>query len=246
MTPVADADLLHVWETMRHRSPPRRTAALLALVATEPEPKPSASLSLTEASRRLLGWRCSRCGPLLACVADCQACGASFEFELDAQVLEQSLLGKPESAGAAPWEHDGCRVQFTAPTVGDCVAAADLSDAASAYQALLQRCVSGIGPDGVVLRIEALPDGALQALEEHLQAADAATALQLSLACPSCQQLHATPLDVAAFCWAEIEAQMPRLLDEVHLLASHYGWHEADILAMGSARRSHYLERVLS
>jgi hypothetical protein len=246
MTTFADADLLHVWETMRHRSLPRRTAALLALVMPEPDSQQPADLSLTEASRHLLGWRCGRSGPQLACVADCQDCGASFEFELDAQALEQSLLGEPKPASATPWEHEGYRVEFRAPTIGDCVAAADFSDAGSVYQSLLQRCVSGIGPDGAALHVETLPDGALQALEEHLQSTDAATALQLSLACPSCQQLHATPLDVAAFCWAEIDAQMPRLLDEVHLLATRYGWRETDILAMGGTRRSHYLERVLS
>jgi hypothetical protein len=33
-------------------------------------------------------------------------------------------------------------------------------------------------------------------------------------------------------------------LNEVHMLAWAYGWREADILAMSSARRQFYLERV--
>ena len=35
------------------------------------------------------------------------------------------------------------------------------------------------------------------------------------------------------------------LFDEVHALASCYGWREADILAMSGERRRQYLQRVM-
>ena len=67
-----------------------------------------------------------------------------------------------------------------------------------------------------------------------------------STACPSCEVVLNEPLDLAAFCWAEVEARAPRLMAEVHTLASHYGWSEADILAMSRVRRNAYLGMVLS
>jgi len=48
------------------------------------------------------------------------------------------------------------------------------------------------------------------------------------------------------FLWTEITSQARRLLHEVHLLATTYGWHEADILAMSAIRRQYYLEMVAS
>ncbi len=50
--------------------------------------------------------------------------------------------------------------------------------------------------------------------------------------------------DVVSFFWSEICVQAKRLLREVHTLARAYGWREADILNMSTARRQFYLEMV--
>ena len=50
--------------------------------------------------------------------------------------------------------------------------------------------------------------------------------------------------DIVTFFWSEIEAWACRILREVHILASAYGWCERDILALTSARRQFYLEMV--
>jgi hypothetical protein len=44
--------------------------------------------------------------------------------------------------------------------------------------------------------------------------------------------------------WAEIEVRAKRLLLEVHLLATAYGWSEAEILSLNAQRREFYLEMV--
>jgi hypothetical protein len=41
-----------------------------------------------------------------------------------------------------------------------------------------------------------------------------------------------------------VEARARRILQEVHTLASSYGWHEAEILALGDTRRAMYLQMV--
>jgi hypothetical protein len=51
---------------------------------------------------------------------------------------------------------------------------------------------------------------------------------------------------MAAFLWAEIEARARRLLREVHILATAYGWTEAEVLSLGENRRARYVERVQS
>jgi hypothetical protein len=51
--------------------------------------------------------------------------------------------------------------------------------------------------------------------------------------------------DIASFFWTEIAAEAKRLLGEVHILASAYGWREADILSLNPLRRRFYLEAIL-
>jgi hypothetical protein len=41
-----------------------------------------------------------------------------------------------------------------------------------------------------------------------------------------------------------MEARAKRLLAEVHLIASAYGWSEAEILGLSRARRDFYLDMV--
>lgn len=51
-------------------------------------------------------------------------------------------------------------------------------------------------------------------------------------------------LDTAALLWDEISIRAGALLQEVHRLASSYGWSEEQILALSATRRAHYLALV--
>ena len=62
--------------------------------------------------------------------------------------------------------------------------------------------------------------------------------------CPACTFTWSEPFDIVTFFWAEIDAWARRLLADVHVLASSYGWSERDILALSPVRRQYYLEMV--
>jgi hypothetical protein len=51
--------------------------------------------------------------------------------------------------------------------------------------------------------------------------------------------------DIVSFLWREIASAAQRLLQEVHLLASVYSWHEANILSMSPQRRNAYLQLIM-
>jgi len=68
--------------------------------------------------------------------------------------------------------------------------------------------------------------------------------IALDLRCVACPHAWQLTLDIVRFLWAEVNALAKGYLNEVHMLAWAYGWREADILAMSSARRQFYLERV--
>ena len=74
--------------------------------------------------------------------------------------------------------------------------------------------------------------------------ADPQADTQLSLTCPTCARVWQQAFDIVSYLWAEIGDWARRTLQEVHALATAYGWREADILAMSAQRRQWYLEMI--
>jgi len=246
MDSLADSDLLQLWEGMRRQTLARRAAALLALAAPELASAELAALSLGERERRLLALHARCFGGRLACVADCPRCGEPCEFELDARALAAGLPAPAARAPARTVEAGDYRVEMRLPSVADSIALADGHDARPAYGHLLARCLAGTTRSGEAVAPQDLPPALLEQAAAWMEAADPAAELMISMACPACEAVFGEPLDLAAFCWAEVEARAPRLLAEVDALASRYGWSEAEILALSRVRRDAYLALVLS
>jgi hypothetical protein len=68
--------------------------------------------------------------------------------------------------------------------------------------------------------------------------------VQLALACPICHHHWSAPFDIGLFLWSELSAWAHKRLEEVHRLASAYGWTEAEILQLSPIRRQYYLEAI--
>ncbi len=90
----------------------------------------------------------------------------------------------------------------------------------------------------------ACSDEDVEAVGEQMALADPLAEIRLALRCPECGDEAEETLDVVSFVWAQIAARAQRLLWEVHAIASAYGWSEAEVLSLSSARRALYLEMV--
>ena len=77
-----------------------------------------------------------------------------------------------------------------------------------------------------------------------MDAADPWAELTLGIRCPACGHEDGAAFDIAAYLWEEIDSHARQLLDDIHTLATAYGWTEPDILALSDARRAAYLARV--
>ena len=86
--------------------------------------------------------------------------------------------------------------------------------------------------------------GWLADIEQALEQADPLTALVLETACPSCGEAVRVALDLESHLLALLAGEQPRLLEEIHRLASAYHWSEADIVALPATRRRAYLDRL--
>ena len=131
-------------------------------------------------------------------------------------------------AGPAGWLLlSGTEVVFRLPTVADQLA---LSGRPEPWRSLAESCVR---PAAMARRV----DGLLRALAPPLS--DVVTGT-----CPHCGRTAPFGFDVPAFVLAELRADSLHVDEDVHLLASAYGWSEEHILGLPRARRARYAEMI--
>lgn len=252
MHALSAADILDVWEVGRAQPPVERALTLLERACPQSARDSLARLPLGTRDRLLLAAGAGTIGGALEATAGCPACGEMLEFSLPTEGL---LAGDPQPEELQPGdsppsqEHEadlaGHRLRFRLLDSTDLLAAAACPDAESARSALVERCVLEARRDEVEVAVGDLPSQVVAALAERLIDLDPQAETLIDLTCPACSEAWRTELDLADFVWAEIRARALRLLDEVDALARAYGWSEAEILALGRARRRSYMERVI-
>jgi hypothetical protein len=236
------SDLLNVWERGRSQSPVDRAFSLLTLGHSEEKPEDLAELKIGERDARLLELRGNAFGSRIAGRADCPACGQSIEMNFT--VSEVQTAPALEVAETCAAKFGNYEISFRLPNSNDLASLAPGDDIATGKRRLVQRCVLDAKCSGQPVTADQLPDDTVTALSERMSELDPQGDMQVALTCPQCSHRWEAPLDIASFLWSEIHAWAVRLLRDVHVLASVYGWREADILAMSPWRRQAYLELI--
>lgn len=228
------SDLLTIWEAGVGHSPLRRTQRLAGFVpAFQSEDAPAApSIGATNAG--LLALRRALFGAHMTALAHCPACETQLEARIE---VEELLAAHPR--GEAPvfdLQTELGAIRFRLPTLDDLAAIAADAAPERAADALLQACVvQSETTDTIGAR-----DLAIARMAELDPLADPT----IALTCDACGVQFESAFDIAGFLWREIEAATKRTFREVHVLASRYGWAEADLLAMSAARRQVYLDLI--
>jgi hypothetical protein len=239
---LSASDLLNVWEGGLAASPVERALALLGTASPETAPEELAGLSVGQRDARLLTLREWTFGPRLVCLVNCPECGERLELAFDAADI-QAASGE-ELAGEMSLSVGGHEVRFRLPNSGDMMAMVERQGGGNGRQLVLERCVVAARRKGEDVAVDQLPSEVLEAIVERMAEADPQADVQLALACPDCGHEWGATFDIVAFFWQEINAWARRTLRQVHVLASAYGWREADILALSPERRHIYLEMV--
>lgn len=164
------------------------------------------------------------------CVA--AACGETFEFELPLQALQDCQPA--EDAGPILVRLDAQRsVTIRRPTGADLQRWRERPPASPTAAMRLML-------DTLLLEGQASPDDE-PALSASLVAADPLVAFTVSCRCPACGAAQDVAVDLEGLALGRLRARQQALLQEVHCLASRYGWTEAEVLAVPPARRARYL-----
>jgi hypothetical protein len=135
-------------------------------------------------------------------------------------------------------------VRFRPPTVGDLKAALAAEGGVRPDRALLRRCCCVVSGAADAAMAAALPARLRRRIEAAMEAIAPALSRALPCRCPECGAETAVSFDVLPYCLGELRAHAAFVYDDVHRLASAYGWTEAEILTLPSARRARYVDRV--
>jgi hypothetical protein len=190
-------------------------------------------LALTDFEAALVALRCHLLGPEASSEASCPACGErvelGFSFDSLAEAAQpRRMAGATWEAGGGGGEIDG--VRFRLPTAADACACEGRPDAPAR---LLELCAGHLADRRLRRRVERAMSGFAPLLSRIVAAP-----------CAGCSAILRTLIHVPTFVVSEIAWGARAVFEEVHLLASAYGWREADILALPRARRRRYAARL--
>lgn len=226
---LRESECLDLIERGAWRHPLDR-ALLLAAVA---DPRVNwADRPLGERDACLMALRCEWFGPWFDAVIACNNCRKLLSLRVDLRVLAERVV-KEDS----PVEVDGACLRR--PTTRDLAALVGQLDAESAATALLRRLT-------LTAPAEGWTDTRRAGIEAALDDADPLAHIALDITCEHCESHFSAPLDIGATLWDELSTQAEQVIDDVHMLASAYGWSESEILTMSAARRALYKRRVVA
>ena len=233
-------ELLEVWEQGSGESPTQRALLLLAAACPGTPRETLVRLSIGQRDTHLLMLRELIFGSQLVSLTDCPSC--SERVELNLQTAEIRAAAQSERQPMQEMSVGDYQVRFRLPSSEDLLVVDD--DIAVGSRQLLARCIESGRRAGEECAAEELPAAVISAVSERMAVVDPLADVQLNLSCPACEHRWSTGFDIVSFLWREIDALVRRLLREVHVLASAYGWLEADILSLSAERRHIYLELV--
>lgn len=239
MRALTTSDLLRTSEVLQGQNPLEQALTILHAALPELDREALEKLTVSDRDARLLELREKTLGPELEGQAECPRCGAHLEFVVRTTELVQ--LGASRS-GQNNLEKGDLRLQLRMPTSRDLFAVSDLSPE-EGPRALALRCIVNI--DGEKPRsLEALPDDVIEEAAKKLCDNEPTAESLLNLKCPACEHRWEMALDIGSFLAKEIDVLARRLMLEVHVLATAYGWTEREALMLSARRRQAYLELV--
>jgi uncharacterized protein (UPF0212 family) len=242
MRPVTTSELLKVWEEGHRRLPYEKALLLLEAACPEKSSDKLAALSIGSRDARLLTLREWTFGHILIGVTACPACGERLEIKVNVNDVRTTV--SEARRDEFNLELDEYHVIFRLPSTVDLREANKSGNMQNIRTALIRRCFIKASRNDEEVATDQLPVSVIDAVIERMAGCDPQANTHFVLDCPDCSHRWNALFDIVSFFWSEIHAWALRVLQEVHILASAYGWREAEILAMSPVRRQSYLRML--
>lgn len=224
------ATLLAAWEAAEMEPELRRPAVILSALLPDRSSDEWALSPLGDRDRHLIQIREAWFGARFETIATCPQCGE----RMDVAFQTKDIVAPAAEQEPLQVTYAGRDIPFRLPNSKDLMEAARFGITEMRTR-LLEFCVANA---------ETLSEEAATFVAEAMARADPQADIRVSVTCPACHRESALAFDVAAHLWEEIGDWAVRVLNEIHVLASVYGWSERDILAMSALRRRAYLQLI--
>jgi hypothetical protein len=241
--------LLQAWEDGQDASPGERGLILLRVAAPALGDEDRACLTVGRRDAVLLDLFERLFGDMTTALTACPSCGEQLEF--DVPLADIRIPAPDDRPDRFKLNWAGRQIAYRLPRTRDlAILGAELRDdpVDAAARSLAERCILSIhDADGAPQNL-GLDDDSAAALEAAIAATvadvDPQAVVTLTFDCPSCALHWRSPFDIVEFLWRRLDVFVRGLLREIHVLASHYGWSERDIVSITPRRRRHYLELI--
>jgi hypothetical protein len=235
-TRISATSLLQVWERGQLQAPVEKALTLLAAAYPDATREELAMLSIGRRDASLLTLREQLFGSQLSSLTDCPACGEQLELNFNVADIRAT---SPAVGSSLSVSESGYELELRLPNSFDLLRLANCSTISEMRSQLFAQCVMG-----VTQGLDNLPAEIVNLAIARMGEADPQADVEVDLSCPECRHVWQTGFDIVTYLWSELHTWAGQMLREVHLLASSYGWSEADILNMSAPRRRGYLEML--
>lgn len=243
MRPLTASDVILLWERAARSAGAERALLPLAVACPELTWQELLRLPIGRRDALLLDLYRATFGERLDLYVRCPACGEDLELDLDAGSL-RSRARADQDREEIELVIDGLSLVCRLPCSEDLELAGADGQRTDPGLTILEHCLVQAERDGEPVRAAQLAEHEVARLAEAISEADPFSELLVDLDCFACRHSWQAQIELSECLWPEITAAARCVIREVHLLARHYGWREADILSMSSRRRRCYLEML--
>jgi hypothetical protein len=222
------AELLEIWERGFSQSLTARALSLSAAACPDVTAEQLWTLTIGQRDIRLIAFREALFGPDVEALASCPNCG--HQLELKFSTADFQLDSQIEQDQGVTLNVDGRVLRLRVPNSQDVLMA-------GSREQLLQLCL----PDA---NLDQLPAEIVETAAQKIGECDPLADIRMLISCPDCRHEWRAVFDIVSFLWSEVESWAGRVLNDVHTLASAYGWSERDILSLSPTRRQFYLDMI--
>jgi hypothetical protein len=234
-----EMQIIDLWEQCRTAS--SKVEAAVTLASAHDPGRDAWSMSIGTRDRAIIELRARLFGNKLTGTDCCSACGQQVDVNISLPDLLDASEDTNGNGDPLFLETDGWQLGLRLPTSDDVAAVIVSKDS---ERALFELCMVELKHLGEDVSTDELPERIVAVAQQRLAQAESLADIQLRIECPSCGRKWDSCLDIGSIFLVELDAYVKRICNDVHLLASAYGWSEREILEMPSARRQLYLEMV--
>ncbi len=241
MQALTQQQLLSAWESGMNESILQKSLHLLSWTYPELDTREIALWSIGQRDARLLELREALFGKSLDNQVNCPDCNETSEWTMLTKDLkvQPSHNNTPIKIDLVHHEEQLC---FRLPNSEDILYLMAQNPAVSGTDELIKMCI--IDSNLPAWKDDQIPDDLKDAIMSEMEKADPQANIELQLNCPECNHQWLVQFDIMSYLWGEINHWAYRIIQDVGLLAYHFGWSEKDILAMPPFRRELYLQMI--